>query len=263
MKPYLAILSARSRTLLQYRSAAIAGIVCQFFWGLIRIAGFAAFYRSTTSPQPMSFPQVVTYIWLSQAFMRMVPIGIDSEIRSMVNNGSIVYELTRPLDLYGFWFMRSIASLTAPVFIRCIPIFLIAGLFFGLHAPPSFEALLAFLLSLACAVILSAAIQTLLTISLLWTISGEGVIRITNVAVWIFSGLTIPLSFFPDWLLPVVNILPFRGLMDLPFRLYIGHLQISDLYHVLMTQIVWILSLFIIGRGILSMGLRRLVVQGG
>ncbi|MDT7580304.1 MAG: hypothetical protein QOK35_1568, partial [Pseudonocardiales bacterium] len=34
MKPYWAVLSARFRTLLQYRAAAMAGVGTRVFWGL-------------------------------------------------------------------------------------------------------------------------------------------------------------------------------------------------------------------------------------
>jgi ABC-2 type transport system permease protein len=61
MRPYIAVLTARIRMLLQYRTAALAGLSTQFFWGLIKVMTFEAFYRSTTAPQPMSFDQVVSY----------------------------------------------------------------------------------------------------------------------------------------------------------------------------------------------------------
>ena len=60
MSSYAAILSANFRTLLQYRSAAIAGLVTQIFWGLIRVMIFEAFYRSTTTEQPMTLNEVIT-----------------------------------------------------------------------------------------------------------------------------------------------------------------------------------------------------------
>ncbi len=46
MTPYRAMFSASCRSLLQYRSAALAGVVTQFFWGLIRMMIFTAFYES-------------------------------------------------------------------------------------------------------------------------------------------------------------------------------------------------------------------------
>ena len=68
MRGYRAILSARFRALLQYRVAALAGIVTQVFWGLILVMVLEAFYRSTSEPQPMTIEQVRTYVWLGKAF---------------------------------------------------------------------------------------------------------------------------------------------------------------------------------------------------
>lgn len=62
LRPYVAVLSARFRMLLQYRTAAIAGFATQLFWGLIRVMIFEAFYRNAVGPLPMSFGEVVSYV---------------------------------------------------------------------------------------------------------------------------------------------------------------------------------------------------------
>ena len=78
MRAYWAFISARFRMMLQYRAAAAAGLGTQLFWGLIRCMIFAAFYRSGPSGQPMSYEQVVSYIWLSQATFALLPWGAAS-----------------------------------------------------------------------------------------------------------------------------------------------------------------------------------------
>ena len=40
MRAYTAVMSARLREALQYRAAAVAGMVTQLFWGLIRVMIF-------------------------------------------------------------------------------------------------------------------------------------------------------------------------------------------------------------------------------
>ena len=100
MSGYRAILSARFRTLLQYRVAAVAGIVTQIFWGLILVMVLEAFYRSTTEPQPMTIEQVRTYVWLGQCFLLLLPWGVDGDIHALIRSGAVSYELVRPLDLY-------------------------------------------------------------------------------------------------------------------------------------------------------------------
>ena len=89
---------------------------------------------------------------------------------------------------------------------------------------------------------------TILTVSLLWTLSGQGVTQIVTVSVMIFSGSIVPLPFFPDWAQPVLSFLPFRGLVDTPFRLYLGHIPPGDLLLALAHQLAWAITLILLGR---------------
>ncbi|MSS70242.1 MAG: ABC transporter permease [Candidatus Latescibacteria bacterium] len=263
MKSYWAVVSARFRVLLQYRAAAVAGLVTQVFFGLLFVMVYEAFYRSTTTPQPMAYRDVVTYLWLGQALLGMFPWNEDREIRAMIRSGVVAYELVRPLDLYVFWFSRALALRTAPTLLRAIPMFIIAGIFFGLQPPPSWASAGAWMAATVVALLLSCAFTTLATISLLWTVSGEGLSQLMVVAVCILSGQFVPLPFFPDWAQPVLNLLPFRGLVDIPFRLYMGHISPDQAISVLTQQVAWTVALIVLGRWILSRGTRRLVVQGG
>lgn len=263
MSAYAAIVSARFRALLQYRLAAAAGFGTQLFWGFIRVMIFGAFYRSAPADQPMSYPEVVVYVWLGQAMLAVLPWNVDSEIRAMIRSGAVVYEMLRPLDLYALWFSRILAMRTAPTLMRAVPMFIVATLFLGMKPPPSIDSALAWAAAMAGAVLLSCAITALLSISLLWTISGEGIARIAPSVVLVFSGMLVPLPLLPDWAQAVVNVLPFRGVADTPFRLYIGHIPPGEVGQVLAQQIGWTIALVALGRWVLSRGVRRLVAQGG
>ena len=102
---YVAVISARYRTLLQYRAAAIAGIVTQLFWGAIKIMVMMAFFAVAPSSQPMSLAEVVSYIWLGQALLGMLPWNIDKELESLIRRGDVAYELGGQVHGHegGFW----------------------------------------------------------------------------------------------------------------------------------------------------------------
>jgi len=263
MRAYLALFGARFRTVLQYRTAALAGFATQLFWGLIRIMIFDAFYRSTTSPQPMDLDQVMTYVWLGQCLFATLPQWLDPETLDSIRSGSVANEMLRPIKLYDLWFARNIASRTAPVVLRAAPMVVLALLFFGMRLPVSVEAALAFLVAMFAAILLSASLCTLMATSLLWTVSGEGTMHLISVSAWIFSGIVIPLPFFPDWFQPVINILPFRGLMDVPFRIWTGHISPTAAILHILSVLAWAGAIHALGRWILARGVRKLVVQGG
>ena len=263
MTAYWSIFSARFRVLLQYRAAALAGFGTQLFFGFVRVMIFAAFYASSDAVHPMSYEEVVTYVWLGQAMLLIVLYGVDTDVQGMVRNGTVAYELIRPLDLYGIWFVRAVAYRIGPLLLRAVPMFIVAGLFLGLQAPPSLASAALWLLSTAGALLLSSAIATLMTISLLWTVSGEGISRIGPAFIFVCSGLIVPLPLFPDWIQPLLNFLPFRGMADVPFRIYMGHIPPAAAVFAIAHQIIWTAAFVFLGRWVLGRGLRKLVVQGG
>jgi len=262
MRPYWAMLNARFRALLQYRAAAVAGLATQIFWGLIRMMIFAAFFANAAHPSPMSKEHVIAYIWLGQAFWAMFPLRVDGEVAGMISSGNVAYELLRPVDLYALWFSRSIAARTAPTMLRAGPILLVAALagWIGWTGPASLAACAA---SLVAALLLSSAFGVLMTLTLFWTVSGRGLGHLMVMAAYVLGGMVIPLPLFPDWLQPVLNVLPFRGLVDVPFRLYTGHIPAAELPAMLAHQLGWALALIGLGRWMLRRAARDLVVQGG
>lgn len=266
MSGYLAIIAARFRTLLQYRTAALAGLFTQLFFGAVRIMILRAFYAASSASQPMSLTQVVGYVWLGQATLLLIPWRVDEDVLAQIGDGSIVYELARPLDLYAVWFARSLAWRTAPVMLRMLPMFAFA-LFLLPHdwalAPPSAAAFAAWLPCFAGAVLVSAAISCLMNVTLIWTIVGQGVPMIVGSLATIFGGLTIPLALFPDWSQPLLYALPFAGMLDLPSRIFTGNLPPHDALLVIAHQLAWTLALVAFSRWLLRRGIRRLVVQGG
>lgn len=263
MIKYYAFFLGHMQSLLQYREAAISGTIVQVFFGLLRIFLLKAFYASSTLPPPMPFEQAVVYIWLVEATLRLAPFAPDSEIVRAIRSGQVAYELIKPMDLYFIWLSRSLASKLAPTLLRFFPVIVISSLFFGFRGPATVFAFFSWLLTVCIAVVLSSVITNLLNISLLWTISGEGISQLMIACSYLLSGQMIPLAIFPDTVRDIVRYLPFAGITDLPNRFYLGELQIADLLPSMLFQLGWIIILGILGYLILRIGLRKLVVQGG
>ena len=257
--------------MLQYRTAAFAGMMTQVFWGFIKIMILEAFYSSSQASQPMSFTHVVAYVWLGQAFLGMLPWNVDREIQSMIKTGAVSYELLRPLDLYGVWYFRAMAWRSAATLLRCIPLLAFAGLILplicvpeiALRLPPDATAMVLWLASMVLALMLSSGITTFSHITMMWTISGEGIAILIPTTVALLSGMIIPLPLFPDRLQSFFRMLPFHGLADTPFRIYAGNIAGADAAGLLLQQAAWVVVIILAGRWLIARGMRRLVVQGG
>ena len=263
MNGYLAILKIRMKALLQYRAAAFAAICAQLFWGIVTTMIFRAFYAGVGVAEPISLSQAITFIWVGQSLLQLIPWSIDKEIEAQVKNGNVAYELIRPINLYGLWFARSFALRAVPTLMRSIPIFAIGGWLFGLSAPISLEAGLAFGCSVILALLLSSAITTVVLISLFWTVSGEGIQRLLPHITLLFSGMVVPLPLFPAWMQPFLNMQPFRGVMDIPCRLYTGVIPAADAFYYFGFQLTWAAVFVLFGQWLLCKAMKNFVIQGG
>lgn len=261
MKPYLAILEGRLAVLFQYRAAAFAGLLTQIFWGIVKMMILMAFYKQSTSSQPLSLSQAITFIWIGQALLQL--LILDKEIETQVKSGNVAYELVRPLDLYWIWFFRSFGMRFATTLLRSIPLFLVAGIFFKFPLPASWAIGAAFGASLIFSALLSCAITTIVSISLFWTLSGEGIQRLLPHVSILLSGMVIPLPLFPDWMQPFLNVQPLRGIIDIPSRLYTGVIVGPDILFYLGFQLLWTLIFIFGGKVLIKKAVKQFVVQGG
>lgn len=271
LRPYLAVLSARYRMLLQYRAAAFAGFATQLFWGAIKVMVLAAFYALASGEHPMTLTQVIAYIWLGQALLGLLPWNVDAELQEKMLSGAVAYELLRPLDLYAYWYAHTMALRTATTSLRMLPMFVVVGIVlplvglgeWALPPPVDAAAAIGFAVSIAMTVLLASSITMLFHIALIWTLSGRGFNSIMVGLVVVLSGNIVPLPLFPDWLQGFLNWQPFRGLADVPFRIYSGNIVGADAGLQIMTQLAWTAVIVAAGYAVLKRASRRVVVQGG
>lgn len=270
-RPYLAVFGARFLMMLQYRTAAFAGVVTQFWFGAIMVMSLAAFYASGRGAPPISLTQSITYIWLGQAFLGLMPWNVDSDIAEMMRSGNVGYERLRPVDTYAYWFARAAAWRASGTLLRCIPLIVVTAVLFpltglgnwSLRPPASPEAFLLFAVAMLGVLLLSAAITTFVNITVVWMVSPLGINGLTQSLVLILSGMVIPLPLFPGWAHLALLLQPFAGLVDLPYRIYFGDLQGLAALGAISLQLFWIFVFIAAGRQSMTSVMRRIQIQGG
>lgn len=267
MKVYLSVLKLRLNIGMQYRAAALAGVATQFFWGFIAIMVLEAFYEYAGSTPPITLKELVTYIWLQQAFLVFITFWFrDNELFDHITSGNIAYELCRPCGLYGFWYAKLLAQRLSSALLRCFPILLISFFLpkpYNMTLPPSLSSFLLFISALLLGLLLLVAISMFLYISVFVTLSPVGSLLIFGVIGEFFAGLIIPVPLMPDWLQQIANVLPFRWTADFPFRVYSGHITLHDAIIGITIQLVYLIVLVWLGRAALNSVLKKVVVQGG
>ena len=263
MKAYLSVFRMRLRMETQYRGAVLGGIVCQVFFGLILISVYRALYAG--KPQPLPFSHVATYVWLQQAFFRML-LSSDADLMDKIRTGAIAYDLCRPVRLYGFYYARIMAQKLMGSLLRAFPMLVFAALLpegWGISLPVSLPALALSLAALLLGLCCVCAMENITMAFTMRTLDPRGFQAMLNLLMMILSGNILPLTLFPDSWQRVITLLPYAQMLDAPIRLYTGEYALPRAPGVLLLQGVWTALLVLAGLLLWRRNQRRMIIQGG
>lgn len=271
LKAFLCIFRIKTAQGFQYRMAQLAGSTTSIFWSLIEITVYTVFYTYADNKGAgliagLSLSQIVTYSWLTQLLFSLQPMSIDPEILQKITSGDVGVELCRPLDLYVHWFAKNAAAKLTPLFWRGIPVVIVGCIMpaaYRLHSPASIMALGVSLLSVFCALILCTSYGMLMCAVRLNITWGEGPTYILMLIGGVLSGGYLPLQLWPAFMQTFLLFQPFSGYLDIPLRLYLGTMPLSQAGMALCLQLLWALGFVLLGRVIMRWRLSHIIVQGG
>jgi ABC-2 type transport system permease protein len=247
----------------QYRGAVLGGLICQLFFGIVLVAIYRALYAG--KPQAMPLSHVTTYVWLQQAFFRML-LATDPELLDKIRNGSIAYDLCRPVHLYWYYYARILAQKMMGSILRALPMLVFAALLpegWGLCMPASVPALLLALLALMLGLVCVSAMENITMAFTMRTLDPRGMQAMLNLLMMTFSGNILPLTLFPDSWQRVITLLPYAQMLDTPIRLYTGEYTVSQAPEAMLIQVCWILLLVFTGCTFWRTNQRKMIIQGG
>lgn len=268
MQKYLSFFAMRFYAGLQYRSALIGAVLTQIPWALMECLAFWTFQKSNPSAFPMELSGVVAYMWLKEAFFLLFTVwgNVDQDLFEMILRGDIAYELCRPVSLYQMWFAKVSAARIANAALRCVPI-LAAGLLlpppFRLQLPRDLQTFFLFAVALVFAAGVTVSFCMLVYLAAFFTISPQGLRLFCMSAVEFLSGSVIPIPFMPDAVKRIVELLPFAGMMNVPFRIYSGDLAGQAMVRALGLQVFWFVVMVAAGKCLCQMAEKKIIIQGG
>jgi ABC-type uncharacterized transport system permease subunit len=198
----------------------------------------------------VSFASVQNWL-LNSAGIQLIP--------QRVREGTIAVDLARPLHFptQMVWAQAGSVAAHTPFVFVAVPFAVLAG---GARAPASALHAVAYVLSLAPALLISLLLTTLVSMVAFWTTEISGILIMYRTVQQFMAGTLVPLWFMPDWLRLSAQWLPFQSTTYAPLAVYLGQ---ADPLPVLGVQLVWCVVLLGALRLVWARALHRVVVQGG
>lgn len=251
------------RRQLAYRTANLAGLVTNGCFGYLRGVIFLAVYAEQARVGGYDRDGAITFNWITQSLLMVVALWGWWEIEDTIRSGDIVSDLAKPFSYLGFWLARDYGRALAYVIFRGAPIMIVGQLTFGVRWPSGPLSWVAFVSSVFLAVTVSFGWRFILNLAAFWLTDARGLGNLLTFIVTAFTGLLVPLTYFPDAVQPVLLALPFAGLLQTPADIFVERLQGPALLDALIQQAIWAVVFLVGGWLILQAAVRRIVIQGG
>ena len=263
MRLYYEIALRSFRRATAYRSAYIAGLLTNAFFGALRCFVFIALYGAGGRVAGFTLADAISYTWVTQSLISIGAGWIDSrDMMQTIRSGDVVTDLMRPWSFFGYWLSRNLGERIFNLLVRGSMTYVIGVLYFRAHIPTPAEAL-GFTASISLALLASFGLQFLVNLTAFWLIDNTGILMITNLVHQFFSGFLLPIAFFPASLATLAGLLPFQAITGLPAQVFLGQICGADLPRTLLLQLFWALVLCSLAWLVLRAAMRKVVIQGG
>jgi ABC-2 type transport system permease protein len=248
---------------LAYRSAHLAGLITNLFFGLLRAAVLIALYGAREEVSGLSLQMAITFTGLSQASIGYLSIFSWSGIIQSVYSGEVASDLLKPMGFFNFWLAKDLGRASAAFLMRSLTIMILYAIIFDIYYPQDLAqwigVILAFILSWQA----SFAWRFVVNLTAFWTPNAFGIARFAYGISWVLSGFVMPLTFYPTWFQDLATATPFPSMVYSIVEIYLGIAPGREMIFLILGQALWFLILVMVGRIMLTAGIRRLVVLGG
>ncbi|WP_100407459.1 ABC transporter permease [Bacillus solitudinis] len=263
MSQYIEMIRVRFLMMLAYRTNYYSGILIYsinigayyFLW--------TAIYGGKEEIQGLSVLQMSTYVavaWMARAFYFN---NIDREIATEIKDGKVAIEMIRPYNYLGMKTMQGLGEGIFRLLFFSVPGMVIVSLVFPISFSASFSIWMLFFVSLIFSFIVNTQINLLTGIMTFFLFNNSGLIRAKRVIIDLFSGLLLPISFYPLWAQSIMTYLPFQAISYVPSMIFTEGFVGKEVYTAIMLQAFWALILLIPIQLLWYLAKKQLIVQGG
>ncbi len=252
--------------MLAYRMRYVTGILTYLMFVSVNYFIWEAVFANSEPGMKIkgyTFKEMVTYISIAWVSRSLYFSNIDEQIDSLVKTGQISVFLIRPVNFHNIMVFQAIGESLFRLIFFTIPIAIVIVNIFPVALPQSFLHALMFLVSSFLSFLVLAEMNFLVGLLSFFIKSIQGIVRAKYFLIQLLSGLLLPITFFPEALQKIVNLLPFVTIAFLPLQCYLGKVSVSEFPVLLFQQFFWFVLLYLIGRVLWKKAISHLTLQGG
>lgn len=248
---------------LAYRLRYYTGVFTYFIYVSIYYFIWRAIYAQPGEIEGFDFGHMLTYIavgWIIRSFYFN---NIDQELAIAVTEGKLAMDLIKPVSVQSMYIAQAFGESLFRLALLSAPTALALWLVYPIQKPASLTHFAGFFASVIMSFFIVAGINFCVGTFAIRLKSILGLLRAKYFLLELFSGLLIPISFFPQMFQDVFTLLPFQYISYVPVLIYLGKISGFEILKSLAIQIFWFGVLLFLGNALWQWSSKKITIQGG
>lgn len=265
MKKYWSMLKNSFMVGTVYRAHFFFSIIGNLIYVLLLYFLWKAIYAGsvTATINGHTFNETFLYIALAMGIFSFLQCWTEWGMSREIITGDVIVRLMKPIDYQTSTLFDTAGASILNFLLITIPTIAIVIFVFKGNIPFGIN-IVYFLISVCLAYFINFNLDFSIGLTAFKTESIWGISTTKEVVVLFFSGASIPLYFFPEGLLKVIEFLPFQAIYHTPLTLLLNPgLPITEVAKMMAIQVFWILILSLLARIFFLRASRVLMINGG
>ncbi|MCA9392240.1 ABC-2 family transporter protein [candidate division WWE3 bacterium] len=263
MRKTKAILVTVLKNNFEYKAEVIYWLVLSLIPLFITTFLWLTVYQDSGVVADYTLPALVTYYIVAFIIQRLSELP-TFWLSRLITSGYLSAHLLRPVSFFQYGIVsvitRRLINFTISLPVVIFVLWLLRSYF---QLPSGMGVCVAFVLAVFIAVTMYAIFGFLLGSIAFWTSEVGSIFYTYNLILTFLGGGSLPLSFFPDWLVSIINLLPFRYLYAFPIEVYLGRLSTVQIITGLLQGVFWLFALLMFFGFVWRRGVRAYEAYGG
>ena len=210
-----------------YRSHSMVSIFVGPVYFIVQYFIWTAVYGGAGSLHGIELSQMIRYFSANALIGYLVMDFADWNLDMLIRTGKFLTFALRPLNHRFFAFSQKVGHRLLGFIIEFVPCFLIFTLLFKIDMRPAFLGWT--IVSIMLAYLMNFYVNYCIGMASFWIVQTRGIRDVYSLVGSIFSGMLIPLVFFPKWLQTIQFFLPFQYTSYVPAMVFLGQYTLGDI----------------------------------
>lgn len=210
-----------------YRTHSMVSIFVGPVYFIVQYFIWTAAYSGKSELNGMELSQMIAYFGASTLIGYLTMDFADWNLQMLIQTGKFLTFAMRPIHHRFFAFSQKVGHRTLGLLFEFIPCYLIFTFLFRIEMIPKHIGWT--ILSIALAFLMNFYVHYILGMTAFWFVQSSGIRRVFDLLSGVFSGIFIPLVFFPQAVQKLLFFLPFPYISYVPAMVFTGSFHLAGI----------------------------------